>query len=329
MNKRHLTFGLYAFAIALALPLLPASAAAADVFPGKPITMVVGFAPGGATDTAARIIAKKLGENLGQSVVVDNRAGAGGNIAHLQVSLAAADGYTILLGSVGPLTIAPHLVAKLGYDPQKDLAPLTMGVSFPNVLVVHSGVPAKNFAEFLALAKQKPGTLDYASTGVGSASHLAGELLKQRAGIDIVHVPYKGGGPAMIDLLAGRITGYFSTPSTAGPHIASGKLRAIASTGLMRAPGLPDVPTIAESGFPGFDASNWYAFVAPGKTPTALLDRWNKELVKVLSAPDVREQLLKHGLTPAPGTREELAKTIREQSITWARVIKQGNITAD
>ena len=324
MNKRNFTFVLGAVALALSF-----SANAADEFPGKPITMVVGFAPGGATDTAARIIAKKLGENIGQSVIVDNRAGAGGNIAHLQVSQAAPDGYTILLGSVGPLTIAPHLVAKLGYDPQRDLAPLTMGVSFPNVLVVHSGVPAKTFAEFVALAKQKPGTLDYASTGVGSASHLAGELLKQRAGIDIVHVPYKGGGPAMIDLLAGRITAYYSTPSTAGPHIESGKLRALATTGLTRSPSLPNVPTIAESGFPGFDATNWYAFVAPGKTPTALLDRLNKELVKVLNSPDVREQLLKHGLTPAPGTREELAKIIREDSITWARVIKQGNITAD
>ena len=328
MNKRNLTFGMCAFAITLAM-VLPLSAAAADEFPSRPITMVIGFAPGGATDTAARIIAKKLGDNMGQTVIVDNRAGAGGNIAHQQVAVAAPDGYTILLGSVGPLTIAPHLIAKLGYDPQRDLAPLTMGVSFPNVLVVHSGVPAKTFAEFIALAKQKPGTLDYASTGVGSASHLAGELLKQRAKIDIVHVPYKGGGPALLDLLAGRITAYYATPSTAGPHIESGQLRALAVTGLTRLPGLPNVPTIAESGFPGFNASNWYAFVAPGKTPVNLLERWNKELLKVLNAPDVREQLIKHGLTPMPGTREELATTIREESIMWARVIKQGNITAD
>ena len=326
MNERSFTPGVPAFLLGLAFAMMPASALE---FPNKPITMVVGFAAGGAADTAARIIARKLGENLGVSVIVDNRAGAGGNIAHQQVANATPDGTIILLGSVGPLCIAPHLVAKLGYDPQRDLAPLTMGLSFPNVLVVHSGVAAKNFAEFLALAKATPGTMDYASTGVGSASHLAGEMFKQRAGVDMVHVPYKGGGPAMIDLLAGRITAYYSTYSTAGPHIDTGKLRPLAVTGLERLPALPNVPTIAESGFPGFDASNWYAFVAPGKTPKNILDRWNAELVKVLKTPDVKEQLDKHGLTAMPGTREELANTIRKESVMWARVIKDGKITAE
>ena len=315
-------------AVALALPLFALPAAAQD-FPNKTITMVVGFAAGGATDTAARIIAKKLGENLGVGVIVDNRAGAGGNIAHAQVAAGVSDGSVILLGSVGPLCIAPHLVAKLPYDPQRDLAPLTMAVSFPNVLVVHADVPAKNFPEFLALAKQKPGALDYASTGVASASHLAGELFKQRAGVDIVHIPYKGGGPAMIDLLAGRITAYYSTPSTAGPHLETGKLRALAVTSLARLPSMPNVPTIAESGFPGFEASNWYAFVASGKTPKAILDRWNKELVKAITSPDVNEQLVKHGLTPVPGTQEQLAATIKRESVVWAKVIKDGKITAE
>jgi tripartite-type tricarboxylate transporter receptor subunit TctC len=304
-------------------------AANAQEFPNKPITLLVGFAAGGATDTAARIIAKKLGENLGLSIMVDNRPGAGGNIVHQQLANATPDGSVILLGSVGPLCIAPHLVAKLPYDPQKDIAPLTMGVSFPNVLVVHAGVPAKSLLEFLTLARAKPGTLEYASTGIGSASHLAGEMFKQRAVIDMVHVPYKGGGPAMLDLLAGRITAYYSTYSTAGPHLESGKLRALAVTGLERLPALPNVPTIAESGFPGFDASNWYAFVAPGKTPKNILDRWNAELVKVMSTPEVREQLNKHGLTPMPGTREELANTIRKESAMWAKVIKDGKITAE
>lgn len=326
MSKRSFTITLSMFFLTVSLATPPALA---QDFPNKPITMVVGFAAGGAADTAARIIARKLGENLGLSVIIDNRAGAGGNIAHQQVANGNPDGTIILLGSIGPLCIAPHLVAKLGYDPQKDLAPLTMGPSFPNVLVVHAGVPAKNFAEFLALAKAKPGALDYASTGVASASHLAGEMFKQRAGVDIVHVPYKGGGPAMIDLLAGRITAYYSTYSTAGPHIDTGKLRPLAVTGLERLPLLPNVPTIAESGFPGFDASNWYAFVAPGKTPKNILDRWNVELVKAMSDPSVREQLDKHGLTAKPGTREDLANTIKKESLVWAKVIKDGKITAE
>jgi len=315
--------------LAFALLAVAGNTAAQSGFPSRPITIVVGFAAGGATDTAARIIAKKLSDNLGQSVVVDNRAGAGGNIAHQQVANAGADGHTILLGSVGPLTVAPHLVKNLPYDPQKDLAPLTMGVIFPNILVVHPGVPAKTFTEFVALAKQQPGKLEYGSTGVGSASHLAGELLKIRAGIDLTHVPYKGGSAAMPDILGGRITAYWSPPSTALPHIQAGKLRPLASTGVSRSPTLPDVPTVAESGYPGFEATNWYAFVAPGKTPPELLDRWNRELVKVLNSPDVREKLLEHGLEPKPGTREELAAYIRKETETWGKVIKEAHIKAD
>jgi tripartite-type tricarboxylate transporter receptor subunit TctC len=302
--------------------------AGAEELPRKPLTLVVGFAAGGATDTAARIIAKKLSENIGQPVVVDNRAGAGGNIAHQVVARAEPDGATILLGSIGPLTIAPHLT-KVGYDPQKDLAPLTMGVTFPNVLVVHTGLGVKTLAEYIALAKQNPGKLDFASSGPGSASHLAGELFNQRAGVDIVHVPYKGGAPAMIDLLGGRVASYYTTPSTAAEHIKAGKLIPLATTGLARPAVLPDVPTIAESGFPGFNATNWYAFVAPGRTPAPILDRWNNELVKALNAPEVRDELLKHGLTPMPGSREELARFIDSESRTWGQVIKERKITAN
>ena len=312
-----------------ALLALAGAAAAQGHFPSRPITIVVGFAAGGATDTAARIIARKLSENLGVSVVVDNRAGAGGNIAHQQVANAAPDGYTILLGSVGPLTVAPHLVKDLPYDPQKDLAPLTMGVMFPNILVVNPSVPAKTLQEFVALAREKPGTLEYGSTGVGSAANMAGELLKQRAKIDLTHVPYKGGGPAMPDILGGRIASYWSPPSTVLPYIQSGKLRPLASSGAARSPVLPDVPTVAESGFPGFEASNWYAFVAPGKTPPEILDRLNAELVKVLNTPDIREQLLQHGLEPRPGTREELAAYIRKETETWGKVIRAANIKAE
>ena len=301
---------------------------AQDFPPKKPVSMVVGFAAGGASDTAARLIAKKLGENIGQTVLVDNKPGAGGNIAHQFVANSAGDGTTLLFGSVGPLTIAPHLM-KLPYDPVRDLAPITMGVNFPNVLVVHAGVGVKTLAEYVALAKKKPGVLDFASTGAGSASHLAGELFNDRAGIDTVHIPYKGGAPALQDLLGGRVASYYSTPSTAGPHMESGKLIALATTGLSRPAFLPNVPTIAESGYPGFNATNWYAFVAAGKTPKPLLDRWNLEIVKVLNSPDVKEQLLKHGLTPMPGTRDELARYMASETATWGRVIKERKISAE
>ena len=312
---------------ALSGPLGLAPVSAQDL-PRKPITMVVGFAAGGAADAAARVIAKKLQDHLGQTVVVDNRAGAGGNIAHQYVASAPPDGSVILLGSIGPLTIAPHLM-KVGYDPQKDLAPLTMGVSFPNVLVVHAGVGVKTLGEYIAKARARPGSIDYASTGAGSASHLAGELLNQRAGMETVHIPYKGGAPALQDLLAGRVASYYSTPATAGPHIESGKLIPLATTGLARSAFMPGVPTVAESGFPGFSATNWYAFVAPGKTPVAVLERWNRELVRALTAPDVKAELDRHGLTPAPGSREELARFIDGESKTWGRLIKERRITAE
>ena len=309
-------------------PLVTPLAWAQEFPPKKPVSLVVGFAAGGAADTAARLIARKLGENIGQSVIVENKAGAGGNIAHQFVANAPADGSVILFGSVGPLSIAPHLM-KLPYDPVKDLAPITMGVNFPNVLVVNANLKIRTLAEFVAYAKKNPGKLDFASTGAGSASHLAGELFNDRAGIDTVHIPYKGGAPALQDLLGGRVAAYYSTPATAQAHIESGKLVPLATTGLARPAFMPNVPTIAESGYPGFNALNWYAFVAPGKTPVPILDRWNLELVKVLNAPDVKEALVKHGLTPAPGTREELARFMASESVTWGRIIRERKITAD
>ena len=328
MTKRKLLRAGAALALLPVLAAFTAPAQAQDFPPKKTISLVVGFAPGGAADTAARLIAKKLGDNIGQTVIVDNKPGAGGNIAHQFVANAPGDGATLLFGSVGPLTIAPHMM-KLGYDSVRDLSPITMGVNFPNVLVVHSGVGVKTLAEYVALAKKKPGSLDFASTGAGSASHLAGELFNDRAGIDTVHIPYKGGAPALQDLLGGRVASYYSTPATAGPHIESGKLIPLASTGLTRPAFLPNLPTIAESGYPGFNATNWYAFVASSKTPKPLLDRWNLELVKVLNASDVREQLNRHGLTPQPGTREELARYIASESATWGLIIKDRKITAE
>ncbi|GAA0518397.1 MULTISPECIES: tripartite tricarboxylate transporter substrate binding protein [Pigmentiphaga] len=306
--------------------VLPPLASAQDI-PRKSITMVVGFAPGGGADTAARLIARKLADNLGRPVVVENKAGAGGNIAHDLVARAEPDGSTILLGSIGPLAIAPHLM-KLPYDPVKDLAPITMGVNFPNVLVAYAGLGVKTLNDYIEMARKHPEKMSYASTGAGSASHLAGELLNQRAGVNVVHVPYKGGAPAMVDLLSGRVASYYSTPSSAQPHIETGKVVAIATTGLKRPAFMPDVPTIAESGIPGFNATNWYAFVAPGRTPAGILDRWNEEIVKVLKDPDVSAQLIKHGLTPDPMSREELARFIADESATWGAIIKERHITA-
>lgn len=307
---------------------LVANAQAQDFPPRKTVTMVVGFAAGGAADTGARIIAKKLGEQIGASVIVENRPGAGGNIAHQYTAQAATDGSIILFGSVGPLTVAQHMM-KLPYDPVRDLAPITMGVNFPNVLVVGSHTGIKTFADFVAYAKKNPGKLDFASTGAGSASHLAGELLNDMAKVDTVHVPYKGGAPALQDLLGGRVAAYYSTLSTALPHIETGKLIPLASTGSQRLNALPKVPTIAESGFPGFSATNWYAFVASSKVPKQILDRWNLELVKVLKSPDVVEALNSHGLTPQPGSREDLAKYMEKETATWGRVVRERKITAD
>ncbi len=315
---------------ALACTVLAATGVLAQSgFPSRTVTLTVGFAPGGGTDTAARIVAKKLSENIGQSVVVENRAGAGGNIAAQHIANAHPDGYTISLSSVGPLSVSPALYKSLPYDPRRDIAPLTMGVVFPNVFVVNPKVPAKTLTEFVALAKARPGELNYASSGVGGAGHLAGELFKQAAGIDVVHVPYKGGGPAMTDLLGGRVTMYPAVPSTALPHIQAGKVRALAVTGPRRLPTMPDVPTVAESGYPGFEAMNWYAFVAPAKTPNEILDYWNRELVKVLNDPGVRSALTRDGLDPMPGTREELARYIERETEKWGKVVRDAKIQAE
>jgi tripartite-type tricarboxylate transporter receptor subunit TctC len=325
MNKRQL---LRATTLAVAA-LGPAGHAAAQDFPPKKaVTLVVGFAAGGAADSAARLIAKKLGEDIGQTVVVDNRGGAGGNIAHQQVANGPVDGSMLLFGSIGPLTISPH-VMKVNYDPFKDLAAVSGGVNFPNVLVVRKGLGVKTLAEFVALAKKKPGSIDFASTGAGSASHLAGELFAQRAGIEMVHVPYKGGAPALQDLLGERIASYFSAPPTALPHIEAGSLIPLATTGLARPAYMPNIPTVAESGFPGFEALNWYAFVAPGKTPVAVLERWNRAIVKVLADPGVKDALNKHGLTPQPTTRAELTEFMKKEDAKWGAIVRERKITAN
>jgi len=295
-------------------------------YPSRAVTLMVGFAPGGGTDTVARVVQKTLGDRLGQQVVVDNKAGAGGNIATDFVAKSAPDGHTLLLGNVGSLTVAPHLVKDLPYDPLRDLAPVSMGVIFPNLVVVHASVPANTLAQFIQLAKEKPGVYTYGSSGIGGAGHLAGELLKMMARIDLVHVPFKGGGPAMQAMLGGQIHAYMATPVAAGPHVKAGKAKALATTGAQRDPLLPEVPTVAESGYPGYEAINWYAFVVAGKTPRTIVERLNRDIVATLRDPFVAGLLRKQGVEPSPGTPEELARYMEREHQTWGRVVREAKI---
>ena len=310
------------FALALA-----ASALAQASFPTKPVTMVVGFEPGGGTDTVARIVAKTMSENLGQQVLVENRAGAGGNIAVDYVAKSAPDGYTIVLANVGALAVNPHLL-KVPYDPLRDLAPITMAVVFANVLVVQPSLAVSSLAEYVKLAREKPATVTYASSGIGGAGHLAGELLKMMAQIDIVHVPYKGGGPAMQGFLGGQVASFFATPVSSIAQIKAGKARPIATTGARRSALLPEVPTIAEAGYPGYEALNWYAYLGPARLPKDLVDRLNRELVKALAAPEVQAAFDKQGVEAQPGTPEELARYIAREFQTWGKVVKEAGIQA-
>ena len=317
------TFLIAALALATAM-----GAQAQSGYPNHAVTMVVGFAPGGGTDAVARILAKNLSDSLGQQVIVENKAGAGGNIAADYVAHAAPDGYTILLGNVGSLAVAPHVIVNLGYAPLRDFAPITMAVVFANVLVVQAAMPVQSLGDFVKLARDKPGALTFGSSGILGAGHLAGELLKIRANIDMVHVPYKGGGPAMQGMLGGQVDSIFATPVSSGGQVKAGKIRAIATTGPKRAALLPDVPTVAESGYPGFEAMNWYAYVAPAKTPKEIVERLNRELVKALNDPAAADLLHKQGLEPSPGTPADLAHYMEREYETWGKVVKQAGIKA-
>jgi tripartite-type tricarboxylate transporter receptor subunit TctC len=304
-----------------------ACALAQGSYPGKAVTTVVGFEPGGGTDTTARIVAPALGELLGQQVVVENRAGAGGNIAVDYVAKQAPDGYSIVLANVGALAVNPHIL-KTPYDPLKDLVPITMAVVFPNVLVVQPALPVKSVGDFVKLAKEKPG-LTYASSGIGGAGHLAGELLRGMAKIDIVHVPYKGGGPAMQGFLGGQVDSFFATPISSISQIRSGRARAVATTGAKRAALMPDVPTVAESGYTGYEALNWYGYLAPAKTPKEIIDRLNRDITKALANPQVVAALNKTGVEPQAMTPEEFGRYIAREYQTWGKVVKDAHIKAE
>jgi len=307
--------------IAIALP-----APAAD-YPTKPIRLVVGFAPGGGTDTTARAMSQKLTEALGQQVVVDNRPGAAGNIAAELVSKATPDGYTLLMGTIAALSINPSLYSKLPFDPIKDFAPITQAVDSTNILSLHPSVPANSVKELIALAKAKP--LNYGSSGVGGTGHLAGELFNTLAGVKMTHVPYKGGGPAMIDLVGGQVQLVFATAASAVPQIKGGKIKGIAVTTAKRSALMPNLPTISEAGLPGFDANNWYGVLAPAKTPRPIIMRLNSEIAKVLAMPDVKNFLFNQGLDPAPGTPEQFAAYIKSEMTKWAKVVKASGAKAN
>ena len=302
--------------------------AQADEYPSKPIRMIVGFAPGGGTDTTARAISAKLGELVGQQVIIDNRAGAAGNIATEMVAKANPDGYTLLLGTIAALAINPSLYrTKLPFDSVKDFAPIIQAVDSTNILSVHPSVPVGTVKELIALAKTK--SLNYGSSGVGGTGHLAGELFDTMAGTKMTHVPYKGGGPAMIDLVGGQVQLVYATAASAVPMIKATKIKGIAVTTIKRSALMPAIPTIAESGLPGFDANNWYGLLAPAKTPRAIVMRLNAEVTKVLAMPDVKDFLFNQGLDPAPGSPEKFGAYIKAEMAKWAKVVKDSGARAD
>jgi tripartite-type tricarboxylate transporter receptor subunit TctC len=310
---------------AIVASLLFAGVAAAQGFPNKPISTVVGFEPGGGTDTVARIVGKTLGDQVGQQVVVENKAGAGGTIAVDYVSKQAPDGYTLVLANVGAMAANPHMM-NLHYNPLTDLQPITMATVFANVVVVQPTLKVKTLKEYLELARKESGKITYASSGVGGAAHLAGELLAQQAGVKLVHVPYKGGGPAMRGFLGKEVDSFIATPVSANKQVEAGKAVAIATTGPKRAALMSSVPTVAEQGFPGFEALNWYAYYAPKGTPKEVVDYLNRQLVKALKDKAVIALLEKQGVEAEPGTPEALADYTKREYETWGKVIKDAGI---
>jgi len=316
------------FALGASLALV-ASWASAQAYPVKPIRIVVPFPPGGATDILARDVAQKLTEAWGQQVIVDNRPGAGGNIGSELVAHSAPDGYTLEMGTVGTHAINASLYAKMPYDHVKDFAPVILVAGVPNVLVVNNAVPANSVAELIAYAKANPGKLNFASSGNGTSIHLSGELFKVMAGVQMTHIPYKGSAPALQDLLGGQVQLMFDNLPPSLPQIKAGKVRALAVTSLTRAPALPDVPTIAESGLPGFEASSWFGILAPAGTPPAIVAKLNAEIAKWLATPEAKEKLAKQGANAAGGTPEDFAKHIAAETAKWAKVVKDSGAKID
>ena len=314
---------------ACACMVLSAPGVHAQTWPTKPIRFISPFAPGGGADITSRVIAQKLHDALGQPVLVDNRGGAGGMIGVDLGAKAPPDGYTLVLGTIGPIAINPSLYAKMPYDPIKDLVPVTLAADALNVLVVHPALPVKNVKELIALGKARPNELNFASSGPGATDHLAGELFNMLTGTKMVHVPYKGGAPAMLDLMSGNVQIIFSTVSTAIGQIKGGKIRALGMTGIKRFVLMPELPTIAEAGVPQFAVNNWYGVFVPAGTPKEIVARLNTEIVKVLNLPDAKQRLLESGIEATPSTPEQFATYILAETRKWAKVVKDANIKVE
>ena len=318
MKTRFLAF--------LAALLLLNAAAHAQGYPSKPVRLIVPFAPGGTTDVLARLVAQKLTDSLGQQFIIENRPGAGGNIGTELAVKSPADGYTLVMSFDGTMAINPNTYAKMPFDPQKDLVAVANVAQVPLLIVVHPGVAAKTIPEFVALAKASPGRINYSSAGHGSTGHLTGELFRARAGIEIVHVSYKGGGQAVQDLLGGQIQMLVTALPTVEGHLKGGKLRALAFTSAKRVPGAPEVPTLAESGYPGMEVLSWYGILAPAGTPQEIVRRLNAEINRVLQMPEVRERLTALGTEPTGGSAEQFAQVIRADTARWAKVVSDAGI---
>lgn len=319
MHRRH--------CLAIAAGLFAAPWAQAQA--GKPLRIIVPFTPGGSTDILARAIAPRLAAALAQAVVVENRPGAGGSLGATEAAKAEPDGHTVLMGHIGTLAVNPALYPKLGYDPLKSFAPVAWVARVPNVLVVPAASPAKTFQDFIALVRDKPGKSSYSSGGNGSAAHITFEYLKLKARLFMLHIPYRGTAPSVTDLIAGQVDATFTGAPAVLPHVKSGRLRALAVSSTQRIAPLPDVPTVAESGFPGWEADQWYGVVAPAGTPAARVAQLNAEINKALTLPEVAQQLAVEGAVPAPGTPQAFGALIAREIPRWAEVVRAANVKPD
>ena len=325
---KRTTLSIHHVVAGLALICAGGALAQTPGYPVKPVRIIAGFPPGSGADITARVIGQKLGEAYGQQILVDNRLGAGSNIAAELAAKAAPDGYTVFIGTVAN-TINATLYAKLPFDFARDFAPVALTTSAPNILVVHPSVPAHSVAELIRLAKARPGQLNYASAGIGTAPHLSAEMFRSMAGISLAHIPYKGSPPAVTDLIGGQVALMFSPASSVLAQVKSGRLRALAVTTATRLPSLPELPTVAESGLSGYETVTWFGFVVPAATPRDIIGKLNLDTAKVLAQPEVRRQFASQGIDVIGGTPEQFAAYIRAEIIKWARVIKESGARAE